>query len=67
MKILMEEEVIECRDEAARMGYANSSFQKVLDAGHEIYRQGWTPVYIMSDNDSAMMVNRAAPDMTRAN
>lgn len=67
MKILLEEEVIECRDEAARQGFANSSFQRVLEAGHEIYRQGWTPVYIMTDEDNAIMVNRAPPDMLRAN
>lgn len=67
MKILMEDEVIECRDEAARQGLVNSSFQKVLNAAHEIYRQGWYPVYIMTDDDNAIMVNRAPPDMTRAN
>lgn len=67
MKFISEEEVIWCRDEAARQGFANSSFQKILDKGHEIYLQGWRPIYMVSDDDGTISVAREEPDMTRAN
>lgn len=64
MKQLTEEFIVGCNEEAIAKGLtANNTFGRLLEQAHEIYRQGWKPVYWITDDESAIHVGRAGPDM----
>jgi len=70
INLMPEADIVIMRDEALKEGIANSTFQRMLEKGHEIYRQGWRPIYIYSeqpDGEISISVAREEPDMVRAN
>lgn len=67
MNIVSEEIIVEGRDAMRAQGAANNNFQQALDKAHQIYREGWRPVYLVPDDVSTIKVARADADMTIAN